>query len=275
MDDLNLAINYLKENIPFTPKAAVILGSGLGAYADTIPNAKYINYSDIPGFPVSTAPSHKGRVAFATIHGVDTALLQGRLHCYEGLTPEQTVIPIRALIKCGVEYILATCAVGGINRNYVSGTLALVTDHINFSGLNPLTGENSDDFGPRFCDMNKVYNEQINELLENKCLEDNLRLERGIYGYMTGPSYETPAEINALRILGADLVGMSLVMESTAASHAGVFMNCVCCVTNMAAGILEQPLDLQEVIDVGGQNASKLVCVIENYIKIISILSRF
>lgn len=275
MNDLNRAIDFLLENIPFNPKVAIILGSGLGEYADTISDAKYLNYSDIPGFCVSTAPSHKGRLVFARIEGVNTVFLQGRLHCYEGLTPEQTVIPIRALIKCGAEYILATCAVGGINKKYFPGTLALVTDHINFSGLNPLSGKNLDDFGPRFCDMSKVYNEQINELLENKCSENNLKLEHGIYGYMTGPSYETPAEINALKVLGADMVGMSLVMESTAAAHAGVYMNCVACITNMAAGILEKPLDLQEVIDVGKQNAHKLVCVIENYIKIISLSSCF
>ena len=272
MDDLKLATDYLKANIPFRPKAAVILGSGLGAYADTLPDAKYINYSDIPGFPVSTAPSHKGRLAFAVIDGVNTVFLQGRLHCYEGLTPAQTVIPIRALIKCGVDHILATCAVGGINKSYVPGTLALVTDHINFSGLNPLTGKNLDDFGPRFCDMSNVYNKQINQLLESKCRENNLKLEHSVYGYMTGPSYETPAEINALRVLGADLAGMSLVFEATAAAHAGVCLNCVCCVTNMAAGILDQPLDLQEVIDAGEQNASKLVYVIENYIRIIASL---
>ncbi len=272
MLEINSAVTFLEKNMPFKPEIVVILGSGLGAYADNLYKATYIDYKDIPGFPVSSAPSHKGRLAFAEIHGMKVALQQGRLHCYEGLTPAQTVIPLRALIKCGAKNLLATMAVGGVNERFKPGTLCLVTDHLNFTTNNPLVGPNLDEFGPRFCDMSFIYDEQVNDILQEKCEKDGVALERGVYAYMPGPAYETPAEIRALRTLGADLVGMSLVMEATAASHAGIRVNAIACVTNMAAGVLRQPLTLEEVIVVGEQNADRLVSVIEQYIVAIKTL---
>ncbi|MEZ4357260.1 MAG: purine-nucleoside phosphorylase [Eubacteriales bacterium] len=247
------AYEYLKSIIKVKPDVAIILGSGLNSYADTVKDAKITNYSDIPGFPVSTAPGHKGRLIFGNIEGKNVVLMQGRFHCYEGYSAEETVIPIRAFIKLGVKSIIITNAAGGINENFNPGDLVLVKDHINFTSLTPLRGKNMDEFGERFPDMTFAYDREYMDLFVKKAKEENVVLKQGVYAMMLGPSYETPAEIRALRTLGADLVGMSTVPEVIAAAHAKVRVAVISCVTNMAAGILDKPLTHEEVIKTGKQ----------------------
>ena len=245
------AYEYLKEKIGLSPDIAIILGSGLNSYADTVEGAKIVDYSDIPGFPVSTAPGHKGRMVFGNIEGKNVVLMQGRFHCYEGLSAKETVIPIRTLIMLGVKSIIITNAAGGINEEFEPGDLVLVKDHINFTSLMPLTGQNMDEFGERFPDMTYAYDKEYMDIFLKSAKEENIVLKQGVYAMMSGPSYETPAEIRALRILGADLVGMSTVPEVVAAVHAKVRVAVISCVTNMAAGILDKPLTHEEVLETG------------------------
>lgn len=250
-DRIFSAYEYLKEKIDAKPDIAIVLGSGLNSYADTVKDAKIINYSDIPGFPVSTAPGHRGRLVFGNIEGKNVILMQGRFHCYEGLSAEETVIPIRTFIKLGVKSIIITNAAGGINEGFKPGELVLVKDHINFTPLTPLMGQNMDEFGERFPDMTYAYDKEYMDIFLKKAKEENIVLKQGVYAMMSGPSYETPAEIKALRILGADLVGMSTVPEVIAAVHAKVRVVVLSCVTNMAAGILDKPLNSEEVLYTG------------------------
>ncbi len=241
------------------PRIAVVLGSGLGAFADSLDNQQSIPYSEISGWPQSTAIGHAGKLVTGTIDGLPVAALAGRVHLYEGYSAQQVVFGVRKLAALGVESLVLTNAAGGINSGYRPGQLVLISDHINLTGQNPLTGPNDDKLGPRFPDMSEAYSKQYREIAKRAAAETGLRLAEGVYAALAGPNYETPAEIRYLRAIGADLVGMSTVPEAIAASHMGMKVLGISCVTNFAAGVTDQKLDHKEVLEVGEKVKDTLV----------------
>lgn len=250
--DLNMkvkeTVEYINFNIKTTPNIGIILGSGLGDMAEEIEEPTIYNYNEIPHFPVSTVEGHKNRFVIGNLEGKYVIAMQGRFHYYEGYSMEEVTFPIRVMKKLGVEMLIVTNAAGGVNKNYKSGELMLINDHINLSGQNPLIGQNLEDFGTRFPDMSEAYDKELIKVAKNAALQLNIQLQQGVYVYMSGPSYETPAEINMLRVIGGDAVGMSTVPEVITANHSGMKVMGISCVTNMAAGILRQPLSHEEVI---------------------------
>lgn len=260
------AVEYIKSKVDFVPEIAVILGSGLGKLADGIENPIYVDYKEIEGFPVSTAPGHVGRFIFGTLLGKRVVCMQGRFHFYEGYTMQQVVLPVRVLRKLGVEKLIVTNAAGGINTDFVAGDIMLITDHINFMGNNVLIGKNDDTLGPRFPDMSFAYNPELREIAEKCAKELGTDLKQGVYIACTGPSYETPAEIRAFRVLGADAVGMSTVPEVIAANHCGMKVLAFSLISNMAAGILKQKLTEEEVLETGAKKGKELQGLIEKII---------
>jgi len=266
-DRINQAYDYMKYIVEKPPALLVVLGSGLGDYAETLSAKKTVSYADIPGFPISTTPGHAGKLIFGDKYGKPAAVMQGRFHCYEGYTAAETVIPLRVLIKLGIKNLLVTNAAGGINASFSPGDLMLITDHINFASLNPLKGANMDDFGPRFPDMSFAYAKRLNDLLAETAGRNDIPLKRGVYAMMQGPSFETPAEIRMLRVLGADAVGMSTVPEIIAANHANIPSAAVSCITNMAAGIQKQPLTHAEVLETGQKAKDSLCGLIDGLIE--------
>ena len=253
------AVEYLQSQLTLKPRVAVVLGSGLGAFADTLENRTSISYRDIPNWPQSTAAGHAGKLVTGTIGDFPIAVLAGRAHLYEGYTAKQAAMGIRVMAKLGVESVVLTNAAGGINPAYGPGQLVLISDHINLLGQNPLTGPNDDSLGPRFPDMSEVYSKRCREVAQEAGVSMGLALAEGVYAALPGPSYETPAEIRYLRAIGADLVGMSTVPEAIAAGHAGVKVLGISCVTNFAAGVTGQKLDHKEVLEVGERVKGTLV----------------
>jgi purine-nucleoside phosphorylase len=250
------AARFIESKTSLRPTVGVVLGSGLGAFADSLLHATRIPYGSIPGFPISTAIGHAGELVVGTLGAngagtVDVAVMAGRFHLYEGYTPQQVVTGVRALHQFGVKRLVLTNAAGGINLGYAKGALVLLSDHINLQGVNPLTGPNDPALGPRFPDMTEVYSLRLRALAHRCAADLGLTLPEGVYAGLLGPSYETPAEIRYLKAIGADLVGMSTVAEATAAHHAGAEVLGLSCVTNVAAGLSPEKLDQQEVIDVG------------------------
>ncbi len=233
------------------PKIAVVLGSGLGGFADELKQPTRIPYEDIPDFPRSTAIGHAGRLVIGSLGTIPLAVMQGRVHLYEGYTAEQVVFPIRVLGRMGVRAAVLTNAAGGINTQYSQGALVVIRDHINLQGHNPLVGPNDERFGPRFPDMTRAYWAPYRELTVVEARTLRLAIFQGVYGAVLGPSYETPAEIRYLRTIGADLVGMSTVSEVIAAAHMGMRILAISCVTNMAAGITGEPISHEEVLATG------------------------
>jgi purine-nucleoside phosphorylase len=231
------------------PKIALVLGSGLGGFADEFANSVKIPYAKIPHFPRSTAIGHAGQLAVGTVEGVAVVGMQGRVHLYEGYSVKDVAFPMRVFARMGVKAVVLTNAAGGINKDFTQGRLVVISDHINLQGANPLTGPNDEQFGPRFPDMSRAYDEEFRELTlaEGRLL--GINLGEGVYAALPGPSYETPAEIRYLRSIGADLVGMSTVPEVLAARHSGIRVLGISCVTNAAAGVLDQPLDHKEVLE--------------------------
>jgi purine-nucleoside phosphorylase len=245
--------NFIREKMPAAARVAVVLGSGLGGFADELANRVEIPYSEIPGWPRSTAVGHAGKLVFGQLGGVDVAVLAGRAHLYEGYSPGRVTYAMRILHLLGIKSVVLTNAAGGINLSLERGGLVLISDHINLQGVNPLVGANEDDFGPRFPDMSEVYSERYREIAKITGAELGIDLSEGVYAAMLGPSYETPAEIRYLRTIGADLVGMSTVPEAIVANHMGMKVLAISCVTNMAAGILDRKIDHQEVLETGRQ----------------------
>jgi purine-nucleoside phosphorylase len=239
--------------IALRPRVAVVLGSGLGAFADKLENQTAILYSDIPGWPQSTAVGHAGKLVVGTIDGLPVAALAGRAHLYEGYTAQQVVYGIRTLSTFGIESVILTNAAGGVNPSYGPGQLVLISDHINLLGQNPLTGPNDDSLGPRFPDMSEAYLKGYRKIAREAGSEIGLDLQEGVYAALPGPSYETPAEIRYLRAIGADLVGMSTALEAIAANHAGMKVLGISCVTNYAAGVSDRKLEHKEVLEVGAR----------------------
>lgn len=248
MKKLHTAADAIRQAVG-EAEIGVILGSGLGDYVDALEDAKYIEYKDIPGFPVSTAPGHAGRWWTGKLHGKRVCMMQGRFHYYEGYDLKDVTMPVRVMALLGVKTLLVTNAAGGVNTDYAQGCLMLISDFINLSGHNPLTGPNLSEFGVRFPDMTHAYDENLMQTCQQAAKHLGIDLKQGVYMWMNGPTYETPAEVRMARILGADAVGMSTVPETIVARHCGMRVLGVSCITNMAAGILNQRLDEQEVIE--------------------------
>jgi purine-nucleoside phosphorylase len=245
------AVAHIRSVTGREPRIAVVLGSGLGAFADELDDPVAIPYSQIPGWPASTAAGHSGKLVFGKLNKLDVAVMAGRAHLYEGYTPAQVTMGVRVLRHLGVRSIVFTNAAGGINLSYRQGALVLISDHINLQGLNPLIGPNDDSEGPRFPDMTEAYSAAYRAKAHQVAQQLKIQLDEGVYAALTGPSYETPAEIRYLRTIGADLVGMSTVPEVIVANHLGLQVLAISCVTNMAAGILPQKLDHKEVMETG------------------------
>ena len=232
-------------------RVALVLGSGLGAFADDIEDSVVIPYEEIPGFARPTVEGHMGRLVLGKIEGVTVAAMQGRFHYYEGYAFEEVIFPIRMFNLLGAKSLVLTNAAGGINVAFDQGALMIISDHLNLMGMSPLRGLHDERFGQRFPDMTEVYSHDYQELAVEEARAMGLELRRGIYAALSGPSYETPAEIRMLRILGADAVGMSTVPEAIAAQQMGIKILGISCITNMAAGVIGEPINHQEVIDTG------------------------
>ncbi|MHA7962920.1 purine-nucleoside phosphorylase [Paenibacillus sp. CAU 1782] len=243
------AAQYIAGKIEIKPEIGLIMGSGLGVLGDLIEEAVVIPYSDIPHFPVSTVEGHAGDLLIGKLAGRNVVLMKGRFHMYEGYGPELTAFPVRVMKALGVTSLLVTNAAGGINLDFASGNLMLISDHINLTGKNPLIGPNDNELGVRFPDMSEAYSKRLRAVAAGIANEQGFSLQEGVYVGLLGPSYETPAEIRMLRTLGADAVGMSTVAEVIAARHSGIEVVGISCITNMAAGILDQPLSHEEVIE--------------------------
>ncbi|MCD7033287.1 purine-nucleoside phosphorylase [Metabacillus sp. GX 13764] len=243
------AASFIKGKIEETPRIGLILGSGLGVLADEIENPVKIAYSDIPGFPESTVEGHAGQFVFGTLKGAFVAAMQGRFHFYEGYSMEKVTFPVRVMKEIGIGTLIVTNAAGGINESFEPGDLMLITDHINNIGTNPLIGHNDHNLGVRFPDLSEAYSKNLRLLAKNTAEKTGLSLQEGIYIANSGPSYETPAEIRMLRSWGGDAVGMSTVPEVIVARHSGLEVLGISCISNMAAGILDQPLSHSEVME--------------------------
>jgi purine-nucleoside phosphorylase len=243
------AAQFLLSNVSVRPCIGLVLGSGLGSFAEELDQAVRIPYTVIPHFPRSTAIGHAGQMVVGYIGQVPVIAMQGRVHLYEGYSAQQVAFPMRVFGRMGVRAVILTNAAGGINLTYKQGALVLISDHINLQGHNPLIGPNDDRFGVRFPDMTHTYSTAYRDIAKKAGMKLGMQLSEGVYAALPGPSYETPAEIRYLRAIGADLVGMSTVPEVIAARHMGIKVLAISCVTNMAAGILDQPLSSEEVFE--------------------------
>ena len=260
------AKRFLEERLPGKPLVGVVLGSGLGGFADELEDAVVVPYSDITGWPRSTAVGHAGKLVYGTLNGVACVALSGRAHLYEGYAPARVTFGIRVMKLLGIKALILTCAAGGINLGYSQGALVLISDHINLQGANALAGANEEDFGPRFPDMTEAYSGRLRDLARSIGRREGVDLHEGVYAAMLGPSYETPAEIRFLRTIGADLVGMSTVQEAIVAAHMGLPVLAIACVTNMAAGILPQRIDHEEVLETGRRVQAKFIRLLKHTI---------
>lgn len=256
------AAKFILAKTKLRPRIGVVLGSGLGAFADEIGNATRVDYKAIPNFPRSTAIGHAGRMVIGKVGNAPVAVMQGRVHFYEGYSPQQVIFPMRVMARMGIRAVILTNAAGGINRDYKQGALVILRDHINLQGVNPLIGPNEDRFGLRFPDMTQVYWKPYQQVALEEGKRLGIALSEGVYAAMSGPSYETPAEIRFLRTIGADLVGMSTVPEVIAAAHTNIRALGISCVTNMAAGILDQPITTEEVIETGERVKADFVALL-------------
>jgi len=256
------AAKYVLAKTRLRPRIGLVLGSGLGAFADDFSNAARIEYKKIPHFPVSTAVGHAGKLVIGKVGDVPVAAMQGRVHFYEGYSMKDVAFPIRVLARMGVRAVILTNAAGGINTSFSQGALVVIKDHINLHASNPCTGPNDEHFGPRFFDMTTAYDKQYRAVALAEARRQGLEVNEGVYCILNGPSYETPAEIRAMRTLGADLAGMSTVPEVIAARHMGMKVLGISCVTNMAAGVLDQPINHEEVLETGERVKSQFVALL-------------
>ena len=254
-DKVKKCYKQVREKTDFKPQIAMILGSGLGDYAETIEIKEIIDYHEIDGFPISTGQGHKGRFVLGYVESVPVMIMEGRVHYYEGYSISDVVLPTRLMKMMGAEVLFLTNASGGINWDFRAGDFMLITDHISCFAPNPLIGPNADEFGVRFPDMTSVYDEDLQAIIRNKAKEQRIDLKEGIYVQLTGPSFESPAEIRMLRTLGADAVGMSTVVEAIVANHMGMKICGISCVCNPAAGMNEQPLTHEEVQEASAKAA--------------------
>lgn len=254
---MNKSIDYIKGKIKNQPEIGIVLGSGLGDFADAIEDKIEIPYTEIPGFPVSTVKGHDGKLIFGKINSKEVCVMKGRIHYYEGYDIKEVVYPIEVLAGLGIKTLILTNAAGGVNTDFEPADLMIINDHINLMGKNPLIGPNNEDLGPRFPDMTDLYNKDLIEVAEKSAKKLGIDIQEGVYMYFTGPSYETAAEVRMARILGADAVGMSTVPEAIIARHRGLKILGISTITNMSTGILDTPLDHTEVVEVGQEVAGK------------------
>lgn len=260
------AATYIKEKGVEKVEVGLILGSGLGVLADEIENRTVIPYEEIPSFPVSTVEGHAGQLVYGTLGGKQVLALQGRFHYYEGYEMNEVTFPVRVMSMLGTESLIVTNAAGGVNLEFTPGDLMLITDHINLFGTNPLIGPNDDKYGPRFPDLTEAYDAEYQKLVKEVAADLNLSLREGVYLGMTGPTYETPAEVRMVRTLGGDAVGMSTVPEVIVARHAGIRVVGISCISNLAAGMGEK-LDHEDVIEVTSKIRSSFKELIVNVLK--------
>jgi purine-nucleoside phosphorylase len=256
------AVAAIRRRSSLEPAVGVVLGSGLGGFADELDSAVEISYGEIPGWPVATALGHAGTLVLGTFHGVSVAAMRGRAHLYEGHPAEKVVYGVRVLGALGVRTLVITNACGGIREGLAPGDLVLVSDHINLQGTSPLVGPNDESLGPRFPDMSNAYDPALRAAAHEAAARLGQQLSEGVYVAWLGPAFETPAEIRMIRILGGDLVGMSTVPEVLAARHMGIGCLAVSCVTNLAAGILPEPLDGEHVLAVGTAAQGRLTALL-------------
>lgn len=259
LDNIYASAQYLRERIGEIPELALVLGSGLGDFADRLEDQKLIAYQEIPHFPVSTAPDHAGRFVIGTLRGKRILVMQGRIHYYEGYSMDEVAYPVRVMKLLGVQKLLLTNAAGSICTDLRVGDLVMISDHIKFFNDTPLRGQNIEEFGPRFNDMSDAYCKDLRKLAQEVAAQENILLREGVYAYMPGPCFETPAEIRMLHTLGADVVGMSTVPEVICAAHAGMQVFALSFVTNLAAGLLDKIQELEYAPD-SKENFARFIC---------------
>jgi purine-nucleoside phosphorylase len=266
--DIREAADYIAARIGEAPRMALVLGSGLGGLADEIESPVALNYGDIPHFPSSTAPGHAGRLVAGVLAGKRVIAMQGRFHFYEGHPLERVVFPVRVFKALGVERLFLTNAAGGANPYFAPGDFMIIRDHVNLTGQNPCIGPNDESLGQRFFDMTKAYDPELRAIARAAGEELGIALHEGVYAWFTGPSFETPAEIRMARILGADAVGMSTVPEVIAAAHCGLKLLGLSCITNMAAGILDQPISGEEVLEVSAKKRPEFTALVRRIVEL-------
>lgn len=264
------AAKYILSKSRLRPRIAVVLGSGLGAFANDLTTPTHVPYEKIPGFPKPTVEGHAGQLAIGKVDGIPVAAMQGRVHLYEGYSVKDVVYPMRVLRQMGIQATILTNAAGAINLNFVQGALVAIRDHLGLNGVNPLIGPNEDRFGPRFPDMSQAYCPKYREIAIAEGRKLGIDVKEGVYAGLSGPSFETPAEIRYLRTLGADMVGMSTVPEVIVARHMGIRVLGISCVTNMAAGILDQPISHSEVMETGERVRTQFVALLRRVIPCIA-----
>ena len=263
--------DYVRTRMPFAPQIAVILGSSLGPFAERLQNTVEIDYHEVPNFPVSTAPGHAGKLMFGELAGKKLVCLAGRFHSYEGYDFEQLTQPVRLLKLLGVRAAILTNAAGGVNERYRPGDIMVISDHIKLNGASPMRGKNLPEFGDRFFDVSRMYTPRLRELALRLAKDAALRVHEGVYFFMPGPQFETPAEIRAIRLLGGDAVGMSTVTEALTAAHCGIELLGFSVITNMAAGMLDQPLTTEEVSETGRMIEERFSAYLKSVIREMSV----
>ena len=267
---LQKQLDYIRSLTDFVPDTALVLGSGLGGFTDEMQIECVINYSDIPDFPVSTAPTHKGCFVFGKIGEAKLAVMQGRVHLYEGYTAQQAVMPIRLLRLLGAKTLILTNAAGGINRDFQIGDLMVIDDHISSLVPSPLRGRNIDSLGVRFPDMSDVYSKRLRKIITECALKNGIEIKNGVYIQLQGPAFETKAEIKMCSVLGADAVGMSTAIEAQAAKHCGFEVCGISCISNLACGLLDQPITSEEVSETAAKTAVKFNALLKATIESIA-----
>ena len=266
-EKLQACVKAVREKTDFVPDVALVLGSGLGNYAENIKNETEINYSDIPGFPVSTVPGHAGKFIFGYLDDVKVVCMKGRVHFYEGYDVTDAVLPARLMKLLGAKILFLTNAAGGLGEGFKAGDLMLITDHVSIFAPNPLIGPNVDELGPRFADMSNVYDKDLADVIRKVAKEQDIDIKEGVYCQLTGPSFESPAEIRLLGKLGVSAVGMSTVIEAIAANHMGMRICGISCISNLAAGISEKPLCHEEVQKAADKTAPLFTKLVTESIK--------
>ncbi len=261
------SVDFIKSKLNYEPEIGIILGSGLGDMADTVEERIVIKYSEVPNLPVSTVHGHAGQFVIGKLGNKKVIMMQGRFHYYEGHSMASLALPIHIMKYIGVKSLIVTNACGGVNTSFEPGDLMLITDHINFTSSNPLMGKNEEEIGPRFPDMSTAYDREYLKLAKQVGAELNMKLKEGVYMMFTGPVYETPAEVRFARIVGADAVGMSTVPEVITANHCGLRVLGISCITNMAAGILDQPLNHEEVIETSAKVKTNFIALVNGIIE--------
>jgi purine-nucleoside phosphorylase len=265
-DEIRAAADVVRARVPDVPPVAIVLGSGLGDFAGSLDAAISLPYADLPHWPRSTVAGHEGRLVVGGSGGRRIVALAGRCHLYEGHAPETVTFAVRVLGLLGIKTLILTNAAGGVNTGFSQGALMVIDDHINLTGQNPLVGDNENRFGPRFPDMSSVYSAGLRAIADAAGQAAGVPLAHGVYAALLGPSYETPAEIRYLRTIGADAVGMSTVPEAIAARHMGIDVLGISCITNMAAGVLPQPLNHKEVMETARRVRGQFIALLEGII---------